>query len=250
MSNVIPRQPEMTFEQCERAIGMLTAGRSARDVARHFQSHESTISRLLNRFQHTGKVVDLPRSGRPRKTMPWEDHFLTTSSQRNTFLSSGKLGRLLRNATGTRVCDRTVRNWLHAARLKACHAILCWHSADVTELSSLLLYSISNNITLGFSNMIMPVHTLRGIPRTFYASITSMCCSSLQDHRISLPLSTYGTSGVNNIRDLECALQAELVRIPLQVIRKLICSMRCRCRQSWLRMVGTLSIEPCPNFYA
>ena len=68
-----PRQPEMTFEQCERAIGMLTAGRSARDVARHFQSHESTISRLLNRFQQTGKVVDLPRSGRPRKTMPWED---------------------------------------------------------------------------------------------------------------------------------------------------------------------------------
>ena len=34
---------------------------------------------------------------------------------------------------------------------------------------------------------------------------------------------------VNNIRDLERALQAEWVRIPLQVIRKLICSMRHRC---------------------
>ena len=33
---------------------------------------------------------------------------------------------------------------------------------------------------------------------------------------------------VNNIHDLECALQAEWVRIPLRVIRKLICSMR-RC---------------------
>ena len=31
---------------------------------------------------------------------------------------------------------------------------------------------------------------------------------------------------VNNVHDLECALQAEWVRIPLQVIRKLICSMR------------------------
>ena len=30
----------MTFEQSERAIGMLTAGISAKDVARHFQSHE------------------------------------------------------------------------------------------------------------------------------------------------------------------------------------------------------------------
>ena len=85
--------------------------------------------------------------------------------------------------------------------------------------------------------MIMPVHTLRGIsgPRTFYASITSLCCSGLEDHRISLPLSTDGITqvrerhDVNNFRDLERALQAEWVRIPLQVIRKLICRMRRPC---------------------
>ena len=99
------RRPEMTFEQRERAIGMLTTGMSARDVAQHFQRHESTISRLLNRFQQTGNIVDRPRSGRPR-----EDHFLTTSPRRNRFLICRKLGRLLRNATGTRVCDRTARN--------------------------------------------------------------------------------------------------------------------------------------------
>ena len=61
MSNVIPHRPGMMFEQRERAIGMLTAGMSARDVARHFQRHESTISRLLNRFQQTGNVADRPR---------------------------------------------------------------------------------------------------------------------------------------------------------------------------------------------
>ena len=118
MSNVIPRRPGMTFKQREKAIGMLTAGMSARDVARHFQRHESTINRLLNRFLPTGNV----KSGRPRKTTPREDRFLTTSSRRNRFLSSRNLGRLLRNATGTRVYDRTVRNRLdlHAARLKAC----------------------------------------------------------------------------------------------------------------------------------
>ena len=110
----------MSFEQHERAIGMLTAGMSARDVAWHFQSHESTISRLLNRFQKTGNVADRPRSDRPRKTTPQEDRFLTTSSGRNRFLPRRKLGRLLTNATGTRVCDRTVRNRLHTARLKAC----------------------------------------------------------------------------------------------------------------------------------
>ena len=102
----------MTFEQRERAIGMLTAGMSARDVARHFQ--------LLNRFQQTGNVADRARSSRPGKTTPREDRFLTTSSRRNRFHSSRKLGRLLRIATGTRVCDGTVRNRLHAARLKGC----------------------------------------------------------------------------------------------------------------------------------
>ena len=122
------RRPGMTwisFEQRERAIGMLTAGKSARDVTRHFQLHQSTISRPLNRFQQTGNVADRPRSGRPRKSTLREDHFLTTSFRRNRFLSSRKLGRLLRNATGTRVCNRTVRNRLHAARLKECRPYVC-----------------------------------------------------------------------------------------------------------------------------
>ena len=114
MSNVIPCWPGMTFEQRERAIGMLTAGMSEREVARHFKRHESTITRLLNRFQQTGNVTDRPRSSRPSKTTPQEDRFLTPSSRRNRFLSCRKLGRLLRNATSTRVCDRTVRNRLHA----------------------------------------------------------------------------------------------------------------------------------------
>ena len=116
MSNVIPRQPRMTFEQHERAIRMLTTGMSARDVARHFQSHKSTISRLLNKFQQTGNVVDRPRSGRSGKITLWEYRIFTISSRHNRFFSSQKIGCLLRNAPGTRVCNRTVRNRLHACR--------------------------------------------------------------------------------------------------------------------------------------
>ena len=124
MSNVIPHWPGMTSEQCERAIGILTSGMSGRDLARHFQRHKLTIGQLLDRFQQTGNFADRPRSGRPRKPTLQEDHFLTTSSRRNRFLSSRKLGCLLRNATGTRVCDRTVRNRLHTSRLKACSPYL------------------------------------------------------------------------------------------------------------------------------
>ena len=114
-------RPGMTFERRKRAISMLTPGTLARGNAWHFQHHKSTISQLLNRFQQTGNIADRPRSGRPHKTTPREDRFLTTSSRRNRFR---KLGCLLRNATGTKVCNRTVRNRLHAARLKACRPYL------------------------------------------------------------------------------------------------------------------------------
>ena len=116
-----PRMMWMTFELRERAISMLTAGMLARDISLHFQCYESTISRQLNRFQQTWNIVDRPKLGRLHKTTQREDHFLATSSLRNRFLSSRKLGHLPRNAMGTRVCDRTVRNRLHATRLKACH---------------------------------------------------------------------------------------------------------------------------------
>ena len=76
MPNVIPCQPEMTFEQHERAIGMLTA-------------------RMLADFSKLG-TSRTDRSVRPRKTRPREDRFLTTSSRRNRFVSSRKLGHLLR----------------------------------------------------------------------------------------------------------------------------------------------------------
>ena len=56
MSNVIQSRPGMTFEQPERAICMLTASMSVRDIARHFQRHKLTRSQLLNRFQQTGNV--------------------------------------------------------------------------------------------------------------------------------------------------------------------------------------------------
>ena len=90
MSNGIPRRPGMPFEQRERAIGILTAGMSARDVALHFQCDETRISRLLNRSQQTGNVAERPRSGRPRRTTPRKDRFLTTSSRRNRFRSNRK----------------------------------------------------------------------------------------------------------------------------------------------------------------
>ena len=175
----------MTFEQGERAIGMLT------DVVGYFQRHKSTISRLLNRFQQTGTLQtdpdqeDRPRSNRPRKTTLWEDRFLTTSSRRNRFLSSRKLGRLLGDATGTRVCDRTVRNRLHAARLKACHPYVGIPLTLRHHETRRQWAKVDQGWTgRQWRNVLFSVKSRFNVP----------FADGLQYHRISLPLSTYGTS--------------------------------------------------------
>lgn len=111
------RVPGMTLDRRQMAIGMLNAGVTAREVARQFNVNESTISRLKTRYQLTGNVKDMPRSGRPRKTTLAEDRYIVVTSRRNRFMCSRRLAESVRNATGTRVCDRTVRNRLRAARL-------------------------------------------------------------------------------------------------------------------------------------
>ena len=113
------RRPGLTLERRQMAIGMLAAEMSVRDVARHFGVTERTMSNLKRKFRETGTVKDRPRSGRPRKTTPAEDRYIVTSSRRNRFLTGTQLAVQLRNARGTIVSDQTVRNRLHAARLRA-----------------------------------------------------------------------------------------------------------------------------------
>ena len=111
------RAPGMTLGRRQMAIGMLNADMTAREVARQFNVRESTISCLKTRYQLTGDVKDMPRSGRPRKTSLAEDRYIVVTSRRNRFMSSRRSANHVRNATGTRVCDRTVRTRLRAAQL-------------------------------------------------------------------------------------------------------------------------------------
>ena len=112
---------------------------------------------------------------------------------------------------------------------------LHWHSSDVTELSSPLLYRICNQHNVGiFQHDNARPHTVRhtqNILRIHNVNVLQWPARSpdlspiehLWDH---LGCQVRERHDVNNISGLERALQSERVRIPLQVIRKLICSMR------------------------
>lgn len=64
-------------------IGRLQAGQSQIEVARQFNIHQSSISRLWLRFRQTGSTQDRPRTGRPRITTPAQDRFIRLFHLRN-----------------------------------------------------------------------------------------------------------------------------------------------------------------------
>ena len=77
--------PRLSENERLRAIGMLEAGSSQRDVARQFNVHRNTIWCLWQRWQQTNAVRDHPRSGRPHVTNNRQDNWIRTTHLRNRF---------------------------------------------------------------------------------------------------------------------------------------------------------------------
>ena len=82
----------MTNRDRYEAIGMLR-NMSVNDVAAHFNVRRSTIFRVKQKLNQTGDLVDLPRSGRPKKTTDAEDRHIRTVHLRNRFRSASETAR-------------------------------------------------------------------------------------------------------------------------------------------------------------
>jgi len=111
--------PRLSLQDKARAIGQLEAGVPVRRVAALCGVSPGNISKLKTKFRETGEVKDRPRSGRPRKTTPPEDRFLTLASLRNRRLSSRDLQAIFAQRYHRQISDQTVRNRLHMAGLRA-----------------------------------------------------------------------------------------------------------------------------------
>ena len=83
-----------------QAIGMLVAGSTKAEVARRLNCHPTTISRLQRRYQHTGNVKDLPKSGRPRVTTRRQDVNIRVTHLRDRFTPAAETARRIRTIHG------------------------------------------------------------------------------------------------------------------------------------------------------
>lgn len=98
-------------------IGRLLAGESQNAVARLYNVHRSTISRLLQRHQQSGSTADRQRSGRPRITSAAQDRYIRLLHLRNRTKTATETAS---NIPGLRrISAQTVRNRLRQNGLRA-----------------------------------------------------------------------------------------------------------------------------------
>ena len=86
-------------------------------MAQRVGVHHSVIDRLMDRFQTTGTVEDLPRSVRPRKTIPRDDRLIVRRARRDNFTTAVRIPAGL--PFGGHVYVRTVIRRLNAQHLRA-----------------------------------------------------------------------------------------------------------------------------------
>ena len=65
--------PRLQIFERGRATAFLEAGVPVKEVARRLGVSSNAIRKLRAKFQETGEVKDLPRSGRPRVTSVRQD---------------------------------------------------------------------------------------------------------------------------------------------------------------------------------
>lgn len=104
--------PRLSQEERSRALGLLDAGFSVRNVARLFNVNHTTISRLRS-------VADMPRSGRPRCLTDADERYVRIASLRDRFRPATSIANEINRLRPTNVSAQTVRNSLHRACLRA-----------------------------------------------------------------------------------------------------------------------------------
>ena len=104
-----------------RAIGMLQTGSTQVQTANIMNISQSVVSRLWARYQRSGAVADMQRSGRPRSMSRRDDH-LVNQMLSNGSLTSTDLQQNLLSVWGVTVCRQTISNRVHIGGLRAWHA--------------------------------------------------------------------------------------------------------------------------------
>jgi transposase len=98
----------LTRDQVIRIITLVEDGRSQRYVANLVGVNQSTVSRVVSRYQETGGFERRPVQGRPKATTPADNRFLSIQALRRRHVTSTQLQHDLAATRNTQVSSHTV----------------------------------------------------------------------------------------------------------------------------------------------
>lgn len=116
LSQTVFNMPRLSIEERGRALGLVEAGVSQRQVAALLNCSQATISRLVDRHRRTGSARDGQRTGAPRLTTPAVDRYIVNTHLRNRFLPAAVTARGIPGRHGN-ISERTIRRRLNAGGL-------------------------------------------------------------------------------------------------------------------------------------
>lgn len=103
----------MDMGTAARAVAMIQEGNSQRSVAIQIVVSHRAIRNAWGRYQETGSVARRRGTGRARATTAQEDRYIRLTARRQRKITARALQNQLRQSTGMRVSDQTIRNRLH-----------------------------------------------------------------------------------------------------------------------------------------
>lgn len=108
----MPKTRELTLHERSSIVALRNEGKSLIDLARQFKVHHTTIIRICAKFNQTGSVQNLKRSGPYRKTTERQDRSLKRIQIQQPNLVSNSVAQIFNAQHDVQINARTVRRRL------------------------------------------------------------------------------------------------------------------------------------------
>lgn len=108
----MPRGKHLSADIKERIVNLYRSGEKQVNIARSFNINKSIVSRIIRQYRVFDDVSVKKKSGRPRKTTPYQDKRILRYAKNEPFLGSSRIKRRISEELGVEVSSRTVRGRL------------------------------------------------------------------------------------------------------------------------------------------